>query len=32
VPANIAARAIEIDRRLSNLAQIQISSQIPLVH
>ena len=32
VPANIAARAIQIDRRLSNLAQIQISSQIPLVH
>ena len=32
VPGNIAARAIQIDRRLSNLAQIQISSQIPLVH
>jgi Spy/CpxP family protein refolding chaperone len=32
VPAKIAARAIQIDRRLSNVAQIQLSSQIPLVH
>ena len=32
VPGNIAARAIQIDRRLSNLAQVQISSEIPLVH
>jgi Spy/CpxP family protein refolding chaperone len=32
VSANIAARAIQLDRRLSNVAQIQLSSQIPLVH
>jgi len=32
VPGGIAARAMQIDRRLSNLAQIQLSSQIPLVH
>jgi len=32
VPANIAARAMQIDRRLSMLAQLEISSQIPLVH
>jgi Spy/CpxP family protein refolding chaperone len=32
VPAKIAARAMQIDRRLSNLAQLEISSQIPLVH
>jgi len=31
VPAKIAARAIQIDRRLSNVAQIQVSHQIPLV-
>ena len=31
VPANIAARAMQIDRRLSMLAQLEISSQIPLV-
>jgi len=32
VPAKIAARAVQIDRRLSTLAQLQISSQIPLIH
>ena len=32
VPANVAARAMQIDRRLSMLAQVEISSQIPLVH
>ena len=31
VPIKTAARAIQIDRRLSNVAQIQLSSQIPLV-
>jgi len=31
VPAKIAARAIQLDRRVSNVAQIQLSSQIPLV-
>jgi hypothetical protein len=32
VPANVAARAMQIDRRLAMLAQVEISSQIPLVH
>ena len=32
VPAKIAARAIQLDRRLSNVAQIQLSQQIPLVN
>ncbi len=32
VPARIAARAMQLDRRLSMLAQLEISSQIPLVH
>jgi hypothetical protein len=31
VPIKTAARAIQIDRRLSNVAQIQLSQQIPLV-
>ena len=31
VPAKVAARAIQLDRRLSNVAQIQLSQQIPLV-
>jgi hypothetical protein len=31
VPVKTAARAIQIDRRLSNVAQIQLSQQIPLV-
>ena len=32
VPVKIAARAIQLDRRLSNVTQIQLSQQIPLVH
>jgi Spy/CpxP family protein refolding chaperone len=32
VPTKVAARAMQIDRRLSMLAQVEISSQIPLVH
>ena len=32
VPTKIAARAIQLDRRLSNVTQIQLSQQIPLVH
>jgi Spy/CpxP family protein refolding chaperone len=31
VPIKTAARAIQLDRRLSNVAQIQLSQQIPLV-
>lgn len=31
VPSKVAARAIQLDRRLSNVAQIQVSQQIPLV-
>ena len=32
VPAKIAARAMQLDRRLAMLAQLELSSQIPLVH
>jgi Spy/CpxP family protein refolding chaperone len=32
VPAKIAARAMQIDRRLSNIAQVEVSAQLPLVH
>jgi Spy/CpxP family protein refolding chaperone len=32
VPAKIAVRAMQIDRRLSMLAQLELSEQIPLVH
>lgn len=32
VPGKIAARAMQLDRRLSMLAQLELSSQIPLVH
>ena len=32
LPAKIAARAMQIDRRLSNVAQLEISSKIPLIH
>jgi Spy/CpxP family protein refolding chaperone len=32
VPAKVAARAMQIDRRLSNAAQMEVSAQIPLVH
>jgi hypothetical protein len=31
VPGNIAARAIQLDRRVGNVSQVQVSSQIPLV-
>ena len=31
VPAKIAARAIQLDRRLGQVTQVNISSQIPLV-
>jgi Spy/CpxP family protein refolding chaperone len=31
VPSKVAARAIQLDRRLSNVAQIQLSQEIPLV-
>ncbi|MET0231119.1 MAG: hypothetical protein ABW186_09335 [Rhodanobacteraceae bacterium] len=32
LPAGTAARAIQLDRRISQVAQAQLSSQIPLVH
>jgi hypothetical protein len=32
VPGGIAARAIQLDRRISQVAQAQLSSEIPLVH
>jgi Spy/CpxP family protein refolding chaperone len=31
LPAKIAARAIQLDRRLSQVAQVQVSQKIPLV-
>ena len=31
VPAKVAARAIQLDRRLSQVAQVKVSSQIPLI-
>ena len=31
VPAKVAARAIQLDRRLSQIAQAKVSAQIPLV-
>jgi len=31
VPPKVAARAIQIDRRLSNATQVAISAQVPLV-
>jgi Spy/CpxP family protein refolding chaperone len=31
VPARTAARAIQLDRRLGNVAQVKISSQVPLI-
>jgi len=31
VPAKVAARAMQLDRRLSQVAQVKVSSQIPLV-
>jgi len=32
VPGGTAARAIQLDRRISQVAQAQLSAQIPLVH
>ena len=32
LPTRLAVRAMQIDRRLSLLAQLQIAAQIPLVH
>lgn len=32
LPAGLAARAMQIDRRLSQVAQVELSSRIPLVH
>ena len=32
IPAKIAARVIQIDRRLSLVAQMEISAKIPLIH
>jgi Spy/CpxP family protein refolding chaperone len=31
VPARIAARAVQLDRRLGLVAQVKISSQVPLI-
>jgi Spy/CpxP family protein refolding chaperone len=32
LPAAMAARAIQLDRRLGQVAQVQLSARIPLVH
>jgi hypothetical protein len=32
IPAGVAARAIQLDRRLGQVAQVQLSARIPLVH
>lgn len=32
IPAAMAARAIQLDRRLGNVMQVQLSQRIPLVH
>ena len=32
LPTRLAARAMQIDRRLSLVAQLEIASKIPLVH
>jgi hypothetical protein len=32
VPTRTAVRAIQIDRRLSLLAQLELTTRIPLVH
>jgi Spy/CpxP family protein refolding chaperone len=32
LPGVLAARAMQIDRRLSNVAQMEISSKLPLIH
>jgi hypothetical protein len=31
LPAGLAARAIQLDRRLGQVAQVQLSARIPLV-
>jgi hypothetical protein len=31
VPAKVAARAMQLDRRLSQIAQVKVSAQIPLI-
>jgi hypothetical protein len=31
VPTKVAARAIQLDRRLSQVAQVKVSQQIPLI-
>jgi Spy/CpxP family protein refolding chaperone len=32
LPATMAARAIQLDRRLGNVTQVQLSQRIPLIH
>ena len=32
LPAGLAARAIQVDRRIGNVGQVALSSQLPLVH
>ncbi len=32
IPAAMAARAIQLDRRLGNITQVQLSQRIPLIH
>ena len=32
IPPAMAARAIQLDRRLSNVTQVQLSQRIPLIH
>ena len=32
VPVRVAARAIQLDRRLGLVGQVKVSSQVPLVH
>jgi Spy/CpxP family protein refolding chaperone len=32
IPSGMAARAIQLDRRLGQVAQVQLSARIPLVH
>ena len=32
IPSAMAARAIQLDRRLSNITQVQLSQRIPLIH
>ena len=32
IPPTMAARAIQLDRRLGNVTQVQLSQRIPLIH